>query len=148
MSGSDQEKIRRTVERVARESYGRQVAYFPARTKDFWRRRARRGRAERGFVQGAVCLARKARLKILRLGCSPARDSFIDFFCHQRVVLASEPNLLLLTQTQRRPLERTFPERLKLLFVCAHPAIHAALHTLLMLQTVLGIAAVGIAALS
>jgi len=73
MSGSDQEKTHRTVERVAHESYGRQVAYFPARTKDFWRRRARRGRAERGFVQGAVCLARKARLKILRLGCSRQR---------------------------------------------------------------------------
>ena len=39
-----------------------------------------------------------------------------------------------------------FPdERLKLLFVCAHPAIDAAMHTPLMLQTVLGLNAVRIA---
>ena len=39
-----------------------------------------------------------------------------------------------------------FPdERLKLLFVCAHPAIDAAMHTPLMLQTVLGLDAMRIA---
>jgi RNA polymerase sigma-70 factor (ECF subfamily) len=39
-----------------------------------------------------------------------------------------------------------FPdERLKLLFVCAHPAIDAAVHTPLMLQTVLGLEAAHIA---
>jgi RNA polymerase sigma-70 factor (ECF subfamily) len=39
-----------------------------------------------------------------------------------------------------------FPdERLKLLFVCAHPAIDPAMHTPLMLQTVLGLNAVRIA---
>ena len=39
-----------------------------------------------------------------------------------------------------------FPdERLKLLFVCAHPAIDAAMHTPLMLQTVLGLDASRIA---
>src|SRR5262249_57326095 len=35
-------------------------------------------------------------------------------------------------------------ERLKLLFVCAHPAIDADMHTPLMLQTVLGLDAVAI----
>ena len=39
-----------------------------------------------------------------------------------------------------------FPdERLKLLFVCAHPAIDAAARTPLMLQTVLGVEAARIA---
>src|SRR5262249_25159169 len=39
-----------------------------------------------------------------------------------------------------------FPDdRLKLLFVCAHPAIDPAMHTPLMLQTVLGLDAVRIA---
>jgi RNA polymerase sigma-70 factor (ECF subfamily) len=43
-------------------------------------------------------------------------------------------------------LETNFPdERLKLLFVCAHPAIDAAMHTPLMLQAVLGLDAVRIA---
>ena len=35
MSGRDRERIHRTVERVARESYPRLVGYFPVRTKDF-----------------------------------------------------------------------------------------------------------------
>jgi predicted RNA polymerase sigma factor len=43
-------------------------------------------------------------------------------------------------------LSTEFPdERLKLLFVCAHPAIDPAMHTPLMLQTVLGLDAVRIA---
>ena len=43
-------------------------------------------------------------------------------------------------------LSAEFPdERLKLLFVCAHPAIDPAMHTPLMLQTVLGLDAVRIA---
>src|SRR5205814_4544595 len=70
-----------------------------------------------------------------------ARNSIIDFFRHQRVVLDNEPNLLLLTQNSAKdPLETNYPdERLKLLFVYAHPAIDPAMHTPLMLQTVLGL---------
>ncbi len=34
MSGSDGEKVQRTVERVARESYGRLVAYLSVHTQD------------------------------------------------------------------------------------------------------------------
>jgi RNA polymerase sigma-70 factor (ECF subfamily) len=34
MNGSDAEKVHRTIERVARESYGRLVAYLSARTQD------------------------------------------------------------------------------------------------------------------
>src|SRR4029077_17542203 len=76
-----------------------------------------------------------------------ARHSLIDFFRHQRIVLASEPNLPLLTQNSAEAtLETNFPdERLKRLFVCAHPAIDPAMHTPLMLQTVLGLDAVRIA---
>jgi len=76
-----------------------------------------------------------------------ARNSIIDFFRHQRVVSDSEPNLLLLTQNSAEdPLETNYPdERLKLLFVCAHPAIDPAMHTPLMLQAVLGLDAVRIA---
>lgn len=44
------------------------------------------------------------------------------------------------------PLSAEFPDdRLKLLFVCAHPAIDPAMHTPLMLQTVLGLEAARIA---
>jgi hypothetical protein len=34
MNGSDGEKVQRTVERVARESYGRLVAYLSVHTHD------------------------------------------------------------------------------------------------------------------
>jgi predicted RNA polymerase sigma factor len=145
MSGSDEEKVHRTVERVARESYGRLVAYLSVHTHD---------------LAGAEDALSEALLKALagwpRDGVpqnpeawllTTARHSVIDFFRHQRVALASEPDLLLLTQNSAETtLETNFPdERLKLLFVCAHPAIDPAMHTPLMLQTVLGLDAVRIA---
>jgi RNA polymerase sigma-70 factor (ECF subfamily) len=76
-----------------------------------------------------------------------ARHSLIDVIRHQRVVLASEPTLALLKEYSPEVNSSTeFPdERLKLLFVCAHPAIDPAMHTPLMLQTVLGLDAARIA---
>jgi RNA polymerase sigma-70 factor (ECF subfamily) len=76
-----------------------------------------------------------------------ARNSIIDLFRHQHVVSESEPTLLSLTkQSTEMNLSPEFPdERLKLLFVCAHPAIDPAMHTPLMLQTVLGLDAARIA---
>jgi len=145
MSGSDEEKVQRTVERIAREAYGRLVAYLSVHTRD---------------LAGAEDALSEALLKAMtawpRDGVpqnpeawllTTARHSLIDYFRHQRVVLASEPNLLQLTQNSpETTLEMNFPdERLKLLFVCAHPAIDPAMHTPLMLQTVLGLDAVRIA---
>ncbi len=144
MSGSDGEKVQRTVERVARESYGRLVAYLSVHTQD---------------LAGAEDALSEALLKALTVWprdgvpqnpeawlLTTARNSIIDFFRHQRIVLDSEPNLLLLTQNSAEdPLETNYPdERLKLLFVCAHPAIDPAMHTPLMLQAVLGLDAVRI----
>jgi predicted RNA polymerase sigma factor len=76
-----------------------------------------------------------------------ARHSLIDAIRHQKVVLASEPTLQLLKgDFPEAALSSEFPdERLKLLFVCAHPAIDPAMHTPLMLQTVLGLDAARIA---
>jgi RNA polymerase sigma-70 factor (ECF subfamily) len=76
-----------------------------------------------------------------------ARHSLIDLMRHRQVALASEPTLLLLRdQPKEATLSTEFPdERLKLLFVCAHPAIDPAMHTPLMLQTVLGLDAARIA---
>jgi predicted RNA polymerase sigma factor len=147
MSGSDshEEKVHRTVERVARESYGRLVAYLSVHTRD---------------LAGAEDALSEALLKALtawpRDGVpqnpeawllTTARHSLIDFFRHQRVALASEPDLLLLTHNSAEAtLETNFPdERVKLLFVCAHPAIDPVMHTPLMLQAVLGLDAVRIA---
>jgi len=145
MNRSEEENVHRTVERVARESYGRLVAYLSVHTQD---------------LAGAEDALGEALLKALtawpRSGTpqnpeawllTTARHSLIDFFRHQRVVADSEPNLLLLTpNSAEATLETNFPdERLKLLFVCAHPAIDPAMHTPLMLQTVLGLDAVRIA---
>jgi RNA polymerase sigma-70 factor (ECF subfamily) len=76
-----------------------------------------------------------------------ARHSLIDGIRHQQVVLASEPTLQLLKENSTEAaLSIEFPdERLKLLFVCAHPTIDPAMHTPLMLQTVLGLDAARIA---
>jgi len=130
---------------VARESYGRLVAYLSVHTSD---------------LAGAEDALSEALLKALitwpRHGVpqnpeawllTTARHSLIDFFRHQQVALASEPDLLLLTQdSSKAVMETNFPdERLKLLFVCAHPAIDSTMHTPLMLQTVLGLDAVRIA---
>jgi RNA polymerase sigma-70 factor (ECF subfamily) len=76
-----------------------------------------------------------------------ARRSFIDLVRHRQIVEASEPTLALLRgESKDMTLSPEFPdERLKLLFVCAHPAIDPAMHTPLMLQTVLGLDAARIA---
>ena len=147
MSGSDRERIHRTVERVARESYPRLVGYFPVRTKDFGAEELGEDTLSEALFKTLSAWPRKtAPQNPETCLLTTARHSFIDFFCHQRVVLASEPNLLLLTQTQQRPLERTFQTSDSSCSWSA--AIDAATHTLLILQTVLGIDAIGIAALS
>ena len=142
MRGNVQESTHRTVERLARESYGRLVAYLSSHTRDV------------ASAEDALSNALVAALKTWPRDGVPqnpegwlltsARHSFIDLVRHQRVAVASEPTLLLLRQ---EPTEGTlFPdERLKLLFVCAHPAIDPAMHTPLMLQTVLGLDAARIA---
>ena len=143
--GSAVYDTRRTIERVARESYGRLVAYLSANTRD---------------VAAAEDALSEALLRALRVWprdgvpqnpeawlLTAARHSIIDFIRHQRVISESEPTLLLLKEdSTEMNLTSDFPdERLKLLFVCAHPAIDSSMHTPLMLQTVLGLDAARIA---
>ncbi len=145
MSGSDQKDVHRTIERVARESYGRLVAYVSSHTRD---------------VAGAEDALGDALIAALTVWprdgvprnpeawlLTTARHSLIDFIRHERAALASEPTLLLLKENPTdETLTTKFPdERLKLLFVCAHPAIDPGMHTPLMLQTVLGLDAARIA---
>src|SRR5690349_24900743 len=132
MSGSEQERTHRTIERVARESYGRLVAYLSSHTRDV------------GSVEDALSNALVAALTVWPRDGVPqnpeawllttARNSVIDLFRHQRVVLDSEPNLMpFIANSLGDSLETKYPdERLKLLFVCAHPAIDPAMHTPLM----------------
>ena len=145
MSGSGQESTHRTIERVARESYGRLVAYLSSHTRDV------------AAAEDALSDALLAALTTWPRDGLPenpdawlltaARRSIIDHVRHQRVVVAGEPTLRLLRdEAEEVILSAEFAdERLKLLFVCAHPAIDSAMHTPLMLQTVLGLDAARIA---
>ncbi len=144
MNGSGQEDAHRAIEQVARESYGRLVAYLSSHTRDV------------ASAEDALSNALVAALTAWPRDGVPqnpeawlltaARRSFIDLVRHRRVAEASEPTLQLLREEREMTLSSEFPdERLKLLFVCAHPAIDPALHTPLMLQTVLGLDAARIA---
>jgi predicted RNA polymerase sigma factor len=145
MNGSNPEDTHRTVERVARESYGRLVAYLSSHTRDV------------ASAEDALSNALVAALTAWPRDGVPqnpeawllttARHSLIDLMRHQQVALASEPTLLLLrNEPKEATLSAEFPdERLKLLFVCTHPAIDPTMHTPLMLQAVLGLDAVRIA---
>jgi predicted RNA polymerase sigma factor len=145
MNGSGQEVTHRTIERVARESYGRLVAYLSSHTRDV-------ATAEDALSDALVAaLAAWPRDGVPQNPeawlLTTARHSFIDLVRHRRVAEASEPTLLLLSEESKEASgSMQFPdERLKLLFVCAHPAIDPAMHTPLMLQTVLGLDAARIA---
>lgn len=145
MNGSNQEDAHRTIERVARESYGRLVAYLSANTRDVASAEDALGNA---LVAALTAWPRDGVPQNPEAWLlTAARHSFVDHVRHRQVAEASEPTLLLLkAQSQEMTLSPEFPdERLKLLFVCAHPAIDPAMHTPLMLQTVLGLDAARIA---
>jgi predicted RNA polymerase sigma factor len=144
MNQSDREATHRAIERVARESYGRLLAYLSSHTRDVT------------SAEDALSNALIAALNTWPRDGVPqnpeawlltaARRSFIDVVRHQRVAEASQSTLLLLKEEREATLSAAFPdERLKLLFVCAHPAIDPSMHTPLMLQTVLGLDAARIA---
>src|SRR5882762_5761294 len=123
VNGSNQEDIHRTVERVARESYGRLVAYLSVHTHDL-------ASAEDALSNALVSalnhwpqdgVPKNPEAWLL----TAARHSLIDVIRHQKVVLESQPTLKFLTEdSTETTLSTQFPdERLKLMFVCAHPAI-------------------------
>jgi RNA polymerase sigma-70 factor (ECF subfamily) len=134
------------VEAVARDSYGRLIAYLASRAGDLAGAEdalsdAFAAALERWPMDG---IPQKPEAWLLRV----ARNRTIDAARRHQVrenyqtvivQLTEEAHDIAASQTQ-------FPdERLKLLFVCAHPAIDPAARTPLMLQTVLGIDAARIA---
>jgi predicted RNA polymerase sigma factor len=144
MNVSDEESTHRTIERVARESYGRLVAYLSSHTRDVASAEDALGNA---LVAALTAWPRDGVPQNPEAWLlTAARRSFIDLVRHRRVAEASEPTLQLLREEREMTVSAEFPdERLKLLFVCAHPAIDPALHTPLMIQTVLGLDATRIA---
>ena len=134
------------VEDVARSSYGRLVAYLASRSRDIASAEDALSEAfasalQRWPIDG---LPEKPEAWLLRA----ARNRLIDAARHAEVRKRAEPLLQLAGDAEElATMQPTFPdERLKLLFVCAHPAIDVAARTPLMLQTVLGLGAARIAA--
>ena len=134
------------IEVVARNSYGQLIAYIAARSGDVAAAEDALGDAfvaalERWPVEG---IPQKSEAWLLHV----ARNRMIDAARRHQVRQNSEKVLRQIAEEAESvaAAHEHFPdERLKLLFVCAHPAIEAAARTPLMLQTVLGIDAARIA---
>ena len=134
------------IEATARNTYGRLVAYLAARSGDVAGAEDALGDAflaalERWPADG---VPGKPEAWLLQV----ARNCLIDASRRRQVRQDSE-DILQQIAGEAQALaagDDPFPdERLKLLFVCAHPAIDAAARTPLMLQAVLGIDAARIA---
>ena len=137
----------RAVERAARDSRARLLAFLAARSHDL------------AAAEDALADAFRAALENWPRDGVPgkpeawlltaARRRLIDLARHAKVHAQATPELAAAlddAQVFTKDHEHAFPdERLKLLFVCAHPAIDAAARTPLMLQTVLGLDAARIA---
>lgn len=137
--------VQAAIEALARDSYGRLLAYLAARSSDI------------AAAEDALSEAFGAALRRWPADGVPdkpeawllhaARNRLIDAARHAAVRRKAEPLLQVAEEAQEvATMHPTFPdERLKLLFVCAHPAVDLAARTPLMLQTVLGLDAARIA---
>ena len=137
----------RTAERVARESYGRLVAFLAARTRDV------------AGAEDALAEAFAAALKNWPRDGIPdnpaawlltaARRRQTDALRRRQTQVAGEEHLQLMAEeidAAAASPEAVPDRRLALMFACAHPAIEAGMRTPLILQTVLGLSAEAIAA--
>jgi len=135
----------RAAEDAARASYGRLVAYLSARFHDLAAAEDALGEAFRTALEtwprAGVPEKPEAWLLVT------ARGHAIDRARRAMVRADAAPTLRLLAEeVQAASRAAELPDdRLRLLFICAHPAIDAAVRTPLMLQTVLGLDAARIA---
>jgi predicted RNA polymerase sigma factor len=139
------DRARRAVEAVARQSYGRLVALLSARTRDV----AAAEDALADALMSALTTWPRDGIPNNPQGwlMTAARNRLLDQARHRQVRDQSAPTLeLMMSDLYETQDPDTLPdERLKLLLVCAHPAIDPDMHTPLMLQTVLGLDAQAIA---
>jgi RNA polymerase sigma-70 factor (ECF subfamily) len=129
---------------VARDSYGRLVAYLAARSHDI---------AGAEDALGDAFAAALVHWPVDGVPDAPeawlltaARRRLHDRWRRGRVEAGSEATLaIVFGELAATPEPKCPDERLKLMFVCAHPAIDPAARAPLMLQTVLGLDAARIA---
>ena len=142
----NRDETHRTIERLARESYGRLVALFVVRTRDVASAEDLLAEAfaaalEQWPAQGVpanpdgwlVTVAKRRHMDVLRRG---------------QVQVNAEPHLQMLasaTEEASQMTEELPDRRLALMFACAHPLIERGARAPLILQTVLGISAKAIA---
>ncbi|HKR35215.1 MAG TPA: DUF6596 domain-containing protein [Steroidobacteraceae bacterium] len=136
---------RRAVEAVARQSYGRLVALLSARTRDV----AAAEDALADALMSALTTWPRDGIPKNPQGwlMTAARNRLFDQARHRQVRDQSAPTVELMMSDlyETKDPDALPDERLKLLLVCAHPAIDPDMHTPLMLQTVLGLDAQAIA---
>lgn len=125
----------RAAETAARASYGRLLATLVARTRNI------------AAAEDALAAAFEAALRVWPARGVPdnpdawlmtaARNRILNGWRHDAVHTAAEAEI---AQRIEADPETDFPDdRLRLLFLCAHPALDEGIRTPLMLQTVLGL---------
>ncbi len=142
----DETDARGVVEMAARNSYGRLVAFLAARSRDV------------AGAEDALADAFASALETWPYSGVPskpeawlltvARNRMTDARRRARVRAEAIPALLAVAEEAHALADTANPfpdERLKLLFICAHPAIEVTARTPLMLQTLLGLDAARIA---
>jgi RNA polymerase sigma-70 factor (ECF subfamily) len=135
---------RRTIEGVARTSYGRLLALVAARTRDIAAAEDALADAFRIAVETWTSRGVPERPEAWLL--TAARNNLRHVWRHQKVRAAAEDTITMLYEEVSATPPSDFPEeRLKLLFACAHPAIDESIRTPLILQAVLGLDAARVA---
>jgi RNA polymerase sigma-70 factor (ECF subfamily) len=141
------DEARRAAERAARDSYGRLVAFLAARTRDL------------AGAEDALAEAFASALKSWPEDGVPANpDAWLltvarrrqtDAARRRQTRTAGEVHIQLMTEEieEASANPEVIPDRrLALMFACAHPAIEAGMRAPLILQTILGLTAIDIAA--
>ncbi|EJC81206.1 putative RNA polymerase sigma factor containing a TPR repeat domain [Rhizobium leguminosarum bv. trifolii WSM2297] len=138
----------RAAEQVARQSYGKLIAFLAARSRDV------------PAAEDALSEALASALRVWPERGVPdkpeawllvaARRNLMQAARHRAVAANAQATITVAFEEAEERMNEAgnavFPdERLKLLFACTHPAIDSSVHTALMLQTVLGIEAKTIA---
>ncbi|MED1791757.1 sigma factor [Brevibacillus nitrificans] len=135
---------RQTIEQTVRDSYGRLVSFLAVRWRDLTAAEDALADAFLAALENwpATGVPDKPEAWLLTV----ARRRLIDGTRHARVQAGAKQALLTMAEDTHLWTETSFPdERLKMLFICAHPGIDPAMRTPLMLQSVLGLDAARIA---
>jgi len=136
---------RAAAELAARASYGRLLATLARQWRDLSAAEDALAEAFRAALESWPKAGVPARPEAWLL--TSARNALIDAARRRRARADATPTLVLVAGRDDEGDSGAFPdERLKLLFVCAHPAIDASVRPALMLQAVLGLDAARIAA--